>query len=58
MDYTGICRICGNEITFNSNNIYPLGIHLVTNHPEVEMAHFMIDSTSQSGYVTLANRFL
>lgn len=44
MEYSGICRICGNKVVCKDGNICTLGEHLLRNHPDVSMTHFVVEN--------------
>ncbi|XP_044269987.1 uncharacterized protein LOC123014778 isoform X2 [Tribolium madens] len=44
MECSGICRICGNSIVCKDGNMCTLGEHLLKNHPEISMTHFVMEN--------------
>lgn len=52
MDYTVTCRICGEQLTCDDDLLKLLGEHLIKNHSEVDVVHFLFgngdDNSSES----------
>ncbi|XP_018566490.1 lipopolysaccharide-induced tumor necrosis factor-alpha factor homolog [Anoplophora glabripennis] len=44
-----ICQICGEKLPFDPVCTCTLGEHLVKNHPDAEMTHFIVEDTSLCG---------
>ncbi|XP_063911443.1 uncharacterized protein LOC135128464 [Zophobas morio] len=49
MECTATCRICGVKISCKDGNLFSLGEHLLSNHPEIDINHYIMENCEGLG---------